>query len=699
MPEEKMVKGKMKEAEAKKEINHLRNVIERHNKKYYVDAAPEISDQEYDRLFKKLEKLEEAFPKLKDPASPTQRVGGEPLKEFNQVKHSVPMLSLDNTYSMEELKEFDQRVKKNLQSKGKLNDRDLFEGGNVEYFVEEKIDGVSIALRYENGRLVLGATRGDGARGDDITENLKTISDIPLQIPARNAAYKGDVPAVIEIRGEAYLSHEQFQRINKEKGKAGEDLFANPRNACAGSLKLLDPKTVASRKLKAFVHGLAVYKGKKALKSQSEAFRFLADLGFKVVPNSKLVEGIEAATKYIESFEKKRETLNYDIDGMVVKVDAFEFREVLGQTTKAPRWMIAYKYQAERAETALEDIKIQVGRTGVLTPVANLKPVLLAGTRVSRASLHNADEIKRLDARIGDTVIIEKSGDIIPKVIEVLTDKRKKQLAEYRFPDKCPVCSEKIQQIQGEVARRCMGLSCPAQLKARVRHFVSRDAMDIEGLGTVWVDQFVDKGLIKDLSDIYYLDRKEVRGLERMGEKSTDRLFEGIEKSKKAPLHRVIFGLGIPDVGQHAAYILAQRFQHLEKLAGAAQEELESIREIGPVTADSIHQFFNQQKTRKSLEKMRKAGLKFDIVEKTSGGTFFTGKTVVITGTLEKLDRKEAESTIRRLGGHPAGSVSKKTDYVVVGENPGSKVEKAKTLGIAVLNEKEFLLQLKKSGA
>ncbi len=669
----------MSAKEAKIEIEKLRKEIERHNRKYYVEAKPEISDFEFDKLMARLIELEKKFPELAAEDSPSQRVGGEPLKGFKQVTHTVPMLSLDNTYSFEEFQEFDKRVKKFLAKE------------KVEYWVEEKIDGVSLSLTYEKGILVLGATRGDGVRGDDITVNVKTIESIPLKL-------HGKFPDRLEVRAEAFISHEIFEKINKGKEKMGEELFANPRNACAGTLKQLDPKMVAARKLEAHVHGLAVFEGGKAPETQSAAVALLKSFGLPVVENARLCADEDEVQKYIQKFQDVKNTLRYDVDGLVVKVDRFEYQRALRTTSKSPRWAIAYKYPAEQAETLLEDISIQVGRTGTLTPVAHLKPVRLSGTTVSRASLHNADEIERLDARIGDIVKVEKSGEIIPKVVEVLTEKRKKTLKKFEFPKKCPVCGGKAEKVEGMVAIRCVNLGCPAQLRGRIRHYAMRDAMDIEGLGDMWIAAFVDKGLIKDLADIYDMDREVIASMERMGEKSTDNLFKAIEDSKKRPLERLIFGLGILDVGERGAHILAQKFKHLEKLEEASLEDLQSIREIGPITAQSVYDFFREPGTRKILARLKKAGVRFDIVEAVKTDTLFSGKTFVITGTLEKYERSEAEALIRGLGGHPSGSVSKKTDYVIVGEGAGSKETKARELGIKILDEKQFLKMLSDSG-
>jgi len=593
------------------------------------------------------------------------------------------MLSLDNTYSKEELTDFDGRVAKVLGS------------GKYAYFAEEKIDGVSITLVYENGFLKLGATRGDGKRGDDITENIKTIGSVPLKIPAPGAAFKGEVPKLLEVRGEAYISRQQFERINSEKEKAGGELFANPRNACAGSLKLLDPKLVASRKLDAFIHGMARYEGRSAPQSQSGAMELLKTMGFKTIPAARKCGGMDEVFSAIDHIEKKRAKLPYEIDGVVVKVDSFDQQKTLGMTSKSPRWMIAYKYPAERAETVLEDIRVQVGRTGVLTPVALLKPVRLAGTTVSRASLHNKDEIERLDARIGDSVLIEKSGEIIPKVVAVNKTKRRGDPAGFLFPEKCPVCGEDAGKIGEEVAIRCLNPLCRAKLKGALRHFAGREAMDIENLGVAIIDQLVDKGFVKDLADLYSLGVTDLEPLERMGEKSANNLVDGIERSKRRPLARLIFALGILDVGIHTAYILAGKFGSIEKLAAARAEDLEGIREIGPVTAESILHFFRQHSTKNLLAKLVRAGVQMDIIEEVDGANPLFGKTVVLTGTLETMERSAAEALLRKLGAHPSGSVSKKTDIVVAGPGAGSKLKKAQELGVTVWDEPRFLKELR----
>lgn len=674
---------KKAEAIAKK----LRKEIEKHNQLYYVEAKPRISDFEYDSLLSQLSDLEKKFPELLTADSPTQRVGGAPLKEFKTVMHAKALLSLDNTYTSEELFDFDERIKKFLAVE------------DIRYFVEEKIDGVSLALTYEKGRLVLAATRGDGKQGDDVTENVKTIRSLPLQIPGPKSNWRGKVPDLLEIRAEAYIPHAQFEKMNEEKNKNQEELFVNPRNACAGSLKLLDPKLVAERKLKVFIHGLASIEGMEKPKTQAEAHDLLRSLGFPVILHSHLCKNIQDVQDYIRKFEMKRSGLDYDTDGMVVKVDSLEHQKSLGFTSKAPRFMIAYKYPAEKKETILRNIVIQVGRTGTLTPVAILEPVFLSGTTVSRASLHNADEIERLDARIGDVVVVEKSGEIIPKVVQVRHEKRKTQLPQFKFPRKCPVCSHFVEKMGEEVAIRCLNPSCPAQIKARIKHFAQRDAMNIEGLGISLIEQLVEKKMIKELSDIYHLHRDLLIDLERMGEKSADNLLGEIEASKKRPLQRLIFGLGILDVGEHAAYLLANQFKNLDKLAEATEESLQNIREIGPRTAQSIVRFFHESGTKEVLEKLKQAGVKFDIVEKiVATQNPFTGKTVVITGALEKYERSQAEAIIRSLGGHPTSSVSRKTNILIAGESAGSKLSKAQEFGVEIISEKDFLALLKKSG-
>ena len=661
----------MEKQKAEREIDKLRSEIRHHDRLYYAENKPAISDHEYDALIKKLEKLEGEFPNLVTADSPTQRVGGEPLKEFHSVKHLTPMLSMDNTYSADELRAFDKRTRKNLP------------GQKVEYVVELKFDGVSVSLLYKEGRFAIGATRGDGTTGDDISNNLKTIGSIPLLLEG------GDIPEVFEARGEAYMDRKKFLKINRDKEKAGESLFANPRNAAAGSLKLFDPKTVAKRGLDIFLYAVGHCEG-KSFASHLEVLKFLKKAGFKVNPYFKLCSDIDEAIDYCDQWEDKRDSLGYNTDGMVVKVNSLQQQKKLGRTTKAPRWMISYKFPASKVETKLKDIVIQVGRTGALTPVAILEPVHVSGTVVSRATLHNVDEIERLDVKIGDTVLIEKSGEIIPKVDSVVKNKRTGKERNFKMSQECPACGTRVVRPPGEVAVRCDNVACPAQLKMKILHFAGRGAMDIEGLGDKIVDQMVDEGLVKDYGDIYYLDQEKISELERLAEKSASNLIEAIEKSKGNSLYRLIFGLGIRHVGVHAARLLAEHFHSIDAIVKKEKEALEAIPEIGPVMAESIHRFFRTKENLNVVEKLEKAGLR--MTEKPAAGRpgKLTGKTFVFTGTLESLSRQEAQEIIISLGGKASSAVSGGTDFVVSGSEPGSKITKAKKLGVKIIKEEEF---------
>ncbi len=674
----------MAKKEINKEIEDLRQLIRYHDRKYYIEANPEISDFDYDSLMKKLKGLESKNPSLITPDSPTQRVAGEPQEEFKTVEHRIRMLSMDNTYSYDELKDFDKRVIK-------------FLGRKTEYFVEEKIDGVSISLIYENGVLSQAVTRGDGRFGDDVTDNIRTIKSVPLRIPLSKKHFPGKIPSLLEVRGEVYMPRKIFTKINKEKIKNEEDPFANPRNACAGSLKLLDASLVAKRGLEIFVHGLGYSEGEVPLR-QSDFFKFLERLGFTVDKNFKLCRNIDEVISFCGEHYKVKEKLDYDIDGMVIKVDLFSDQKILGNTTKSPRWQIAYKYPAEQEQTVLENIQVQVGRTGVLTPVALLKPVQLSGTTVSRASLHNKDEIERLDARIGDFVVVEKSGEIIPKVIKVLANKRKGSLSKFKFPKECPVCGSKVVRDEGEVAVRCISPNCPAQLKGKIRHWSQRSAMDIQGLGIQLINQLVDKNIVHDVGDLYKLTSDELKSLERMAEKSAQNIIKGIEQSKNRPLGRLIFALGIPNVGEHAGAILADRFHSLDKVAEVSYDDLCGIHEIGPVMAKSICDFFVLKSTVKLLEKLKSSGVNFVLKEKTSRSKTspLLGKTFVITGTLEKYSRIDAQNAIKQLGGKVTSAVSKSTDFVVVGKEPGTKYKRGVSLGVPILEEKDFYSLIKK---
>ncbi len=661
--------------DVKKRIEELRRLINKYDYEYYVLAQPSISDYEYDQLMKELEALEKAHPELITPDSPTQRVSGQPIKEFPTVQHRKPMLSLANTYNEMEFREFDQRVRQALP------------GETVEYVTELKIDGIAISLHYENRRFVRGVTRGDGLQGDDITPNLRTIRSIPLVV--RNVQ---NVPEFFEVRGEIYMSKEAFVRLNREREEQGETLFANPRNAAAGSLKLQDPRIVAERGLNLFSYYIDADVPGFVRPTHFENLKLLQELGFPVNPHFRLCKSVDEVLDFVKEWEAKRDSLPYEIDGVVVKVNKLEQQERLGATAKSPRWAIAFKFKAQQAETLLEKITWQVGRTGIVTPVAELKPVPLAGTTVSRATLHNADEIRRKDIRERDWVFIEKGGDIIPKVVGVDLKKRPKDSKPAEIPKTCPVCGTELVQFEGEVAIRCPNLSCPAQIKRRIEHFASRGAMDIEGLGTALVEMLVDKGLIKDIADIYQLKKEEVAQLERMGEKSAKNLMEAIEKSKQQPLDRLIFALGIPYIGATAAKILAKHFKTLEALQNATKEELEQIDGIGEKMAESIVRYFKNEHNRRILKRLKQAGVKTELEEDaTVENPVLQGMTFVLTGTLPHLKREEAKALIEKYGGKVSSSVSKKTTYVLAGADPGSKLNKAQQLGIPIIDEATFL--------
>ena len=664
----------MERSKIKDQIYRLREEIRCHDRLYYIESKPKISDQEYDLLLKRLQRIEKENPEFITPDSPTQRVGGPPVGGFTVVEHKVQMLSMDNTYNHDELRAFDERVKKNLG------------GERYEYVVELKIDGVSVSLTYGKGLFVRGATRGDGFKGDDVSVNLKTIRSIPLKL----TPLKGDAaPKFMEVRGEVYMKLESFKKINKDKKKRGEELFANPRNAAAGSLKLLDPGIVAKRGLDIFAHGIGYFEG-APFESQSELLEGLRGLGFRVNPNYKKCSNIDEALKFCDVWQKKREDLDYDIDGMVVKVDSFAQQKKLGKTTKSPRWMIAYKFPAERVETKLEDIKIQVGRTGALTPVAVLKPVFVAGTTVKHASLHNMDEIERKDVKIGDTVILEKAGEIIPQIVDIVKSKRTGKEKKFDMPARCPVCKGPVRREEGEVAYRCENVFCPAQLKENLIHFASRAAMDIEGMGEAMVDQLVENKLVSDYGDIYNLKFEAVRSLERMGDKSARNLIDAIGKSKNNTLSRFIYALGIRHVGEHIAGVLARTFHSMDKISELTVEELSKTSEIGPVVAQSIYEFSRNPANKKVLKVLRDAGIRFAEKLRSSATMRLAGKTFVFTGELKGYSRPDAEEIVRGLGGNASSGVSKKTDFVVAGENPGSKYDKAKQLGVRTIDEEQF---------
>jgi DNA ligase (NAD+) len=661
-------------AQARKEIERLRRLIRYHDHKYYVENAPEISDAEYDRLYRALKDLEAQFPQLITPNSPTQRIAEKPLTGFRVVRHRQPMLSMDNTYSAEELREFDRRIKRFLSVP------------SVAYLVELKLDGVSVSLTYQDGQFVQGASRGDGERGDDITANLKVLRTLPLILDAP----KGDlIPRWMEVRGEVIMPRPAFEALNRQRAKEGEPLFANPRNAAAGSLKQLDPRIVAQRGLTLFCYGVGAVEG-RTFSTQKEVLEFLKACGFPVNPHDRLCQGIEEVIAYCDVWDEKRKQLDYDTDGMVVKVNDLDQQRRLGVTAKSPRYMIAYKFPAERAITQLLDIRVQVGRTGTLTPVAHLKPVLLAGTTVSHASLHNQDEIRRKDIRIGDWVVIEKAGEIIPQVVEVVRSKRSGKERSFAMPTRCPACGGKVYRDEEEVAVRCGNLDCPAQLKERIIHFAQRTAMDIEGLGDALAEQCVARGLVKDVGDLYRLKESDLVSLERMGKKSAQKLLAHIEASKDRPLARLIFALGIRHVGSATAEALARHFGSMDRLMEATHATLMDLPEVGPVVADSIIQFFQSPANRAVLQKLKTAGLKWKEEAPTLISRRLEGQTVVFTGELSRWKRHEAEGLVRAHGGEVGSSVTRKTTLVVVGANPGSKYEKAKALGVRTVDEMEF---------
>jgi DNA ligase (NAD+) len=668
-----------------KRIQKLREEIEKYDYYYYVLAQPLISDEEYDKLYKELEKLEAENPHLITHDSPTQRVGKDLTKEFKPVNHLVPMLSLANTYDEQDVYDFDRRVREGLPANEK-----------VEYVVEYKIDGASVSLRYIDGKLFTAATRGDGTVGEEITNNVKTIKAVPMKIkkPAATKYKLND----FEARGEIYMNIAEFEALNREREKNGEKLFANPRNSAAGTLKLQNPQIVASRKLNIFLYSLISLEDE--FQSQSENLELLRQMGFRVNYDYRVCKNIEEVLQVCKEFEEKRDTLEYEIDGAVIKVNSIRQQNILGSIAKSPRWAVAYKFKAKQAFTYVRDIVWQVGRTGAVTPVAELEPVRLAGSTISRATLHNYDEIKRKDIRVGDKVVIEKGGDVIPKVVAVITEERKSVSKPTKPPERCPVCKSKLYKPEDEVALYCENPECPAQIKGRLIHFASRGAMDIEGLGEALVDLFVEKGFLKTFSDIYELKnhRDQLIQIERLGEKSVDNLLNAIEKSKSQPFEKVLFALGIRYVGAGVAQKLAEHFGSIDALINASEEEILSVYEIGPSISRSVKQFFSDKHNLEHIEKLKNAGLNFSSEQKKPvKDNFFKDKTFVLTGTLSSFSRDEAAARIKKLGGKVASAVSKNTDYVIAGEKAGSKLDKAKTLGVKILNEEEFLKLLEEN--
>ena len=652
---------------ARKRAEELAELIRHHERKYFVEAAPEISDFEFDQLVKELESLEEAHPELRTTDSPTQRVGGEPIDRFRAVTHAVPMLSLANTYSEEEVREFDRRAREGLPNE------------TVEYHVELKFDGVAVSARYVDGVLDLGATRGDGLTGDDITANLRTIRSLPLRV---------DESRPFEVRGEVFLTRPDFDALNARREKEGLETFVNPRNTTAGTLKQLDPKMVASRNLRIFVYA-SPNGAELGYETHSRMMDRLRELGFPVNEHRAVLKDVDAVLDHVAAWAERRHELEYETDGIVVKVDSYEQQERLGATSKAPRWAMAFKFPAAGEATVLKDILVQIGRTGTATPVADLEPVFVGGSTVSRATLHNLEEVRRKDVRVGDTVLVEKGGDVIPKVAGVILEKRPKGARPWRFPKKCPVCGQPLVDDEEEVAIRCVNIRCRAQIEGRIEHFAARTAMDIEGLGTKLIEQLVSRELVSDVGDLYSLKYEDLVELERMGDLSTRNLLAGLETSKERAFHRVLYAIGIRHVGAHVARVLADARGSMDSLRSATVEELVEIHEVGETVARSVVDFFGQKESMAVVEKLRKAGLQFE-ADVSAESKPLAGKTVVLTGALSRYTRNQAADLLRERGARVAGSVSAKTDYLVAGEAAGSKRKKAEGLGVPVLDEEAF---------
>lgn len=660
---------------SEKRIAELIEKINYHNYLYYVLDSPEIADSEYDRLMRELSELEDLYPDLISPESPTQRVGAHPLGEFKPVTHTIPLLSLSNTESEEDTREFDRRIKRLLN---------VSEEEHIEYVAEPKLDGLAVELVYERGILKVGSTRGDGYTGEDVTLNIKTIKTIPLSL----LTIHKDTPDKLEVRGEVFIKLQDFQGLNRRREESGEPLFANPRNAAAGSLRQLDSAITARRPLDIFFYGVGDVTDIK-FKTQWETLDTLKKLGLKTNPLNKICTGITEVVDYFREIEDRRDALEYEIDGVVVKVNSTELQDRLGSVARSPRWAVAYKFKPRQGTTVIENIEVQVGRTGILTPVAIMNPVRIGGVTVSRATLHNQDEIDRKGIRIGDTVLIQRAGDVIPKVIKVITSGGSDP---YNLPDKCPVCGSDV--LKEDVYYRCTGINCPAQLKERVRHFASRRAMDIEGLGDKLTEQLVNKGLVKNISDIYYLNKGQIAGLDRMAEKSAGNIIDALEASKERDLARIIFALGIRHAGEQTAKLLASGFGSIETLMSATEEDLQSIETIGPEIAQSVVKFFNQEDNKREISRLQDAGVRFPAQGVTVTDVKLQGKVFVFTGTLRSFTRDEAKEKVENLGGHVASGVSRNTDFVVAGEDAGSKAGKAEELGVRIITEEDFLKML-----
>ncbi|MGD2125634.1 MAG: NAD-dependent DNA ligase LigA [Desulfobacteraceae bacterium] len=654
-------------------VNVLREAINHHNYLYYVLDSPEIPDAEYDRLFDELSALEKRYPQLISPDSPTQRVGAAPLEEFNTVRHSLPMLSLNKATSEPEFLDFHRRV------------RDLTKEsrGETTYTVEPKFDGLAVELIYNMGVLSLGATRGDGLVGEDVTLNLRTVKSIPLRLMGKQ------VPDLIEVRGEIMMNKKDFDQLNKAREKSGEPLFANPRNAAAGSVRQLDPKVTSTRPLNMLAYGTGRVEG-KALTNHWDAILYLKQLGFKVSQYAELCKNVEQVETYYDKILSLRNDLPYEIDGIVIKVNEFALQRTMGELSRSPRWAVAWKFPPQQEQTGVRDIIVSVGRTGALTPVAILEPVRVGGVEVSRATLHNEDEVRKKDVRIGDTVIIQRAGDVIPEVVKVIASKRTGKEKTFIMPDKCPICGSKVERPEGEAVHRCTGMACAAQIKENLFHFASKGAMDMDGLGHKFLEQMVDKGIIQDPADLYFLKKEDFMKMDRMGEKLAENLLNAIDKSRNRSLSNLIYALGIRNVGTHLAGVLAKHFKSIDRLAEQGIEDLTQIHEIGPIVAESIYNFFHNPKNLAVLEKLKKGGVTFPVEEAESVETPLAGQTFVLTGGLDAFTREEARAIIEDMGGRVSSSVSKKTDFVIIGTDPGSKYAKAQQLGIKTLNEDEF---------
>ena len=672
--------AKNKENEVQRQVDALRDEIRRHEHLYYVLDSPELSDADFDRLMQELKRLEAAHPELIMPDSPTQRVGGKPREGFVKLQHSRPMLSLDNAYNEQELRDWDRRA------------RELAGPEKLEYVCELKLDGMSLALTYADGKLKTGVTRGDGSVGEDVTSNVRTMRTVPLSISAATLK-KAGIPADFEARGEVIMPLAAFERMNDERERQGLSRFANPRNAAAGTIRVLEPNIVAQRRLDFYAYFLLV-NGKYYPEKHSHALKALHEAGFRVNPHHVLASGIDQVLEFIGKGEQMREKLPYEIDGVVVKVNSIRARDRLGFTGKAPRWAIAYKYAARSGVTQIEDIRVQVGRTGKLTPVAWLKPIPIGGTTVSRATLHNMDEIDRLGVKIGDWVLVERGGDVIPKVVKVITDRdHPRGEKQFQMPERCPECGGHVVRVEGEADHRCVNAACPAKLRESILHFAARSVMNIEGMGESLVNQLCDRRLVNDIADIYELNREKLLSLDRIGEKSAQNLLDEIALSRKLPLDRVIFGLGIRFVGERTAQFLAEHFGSMDALLSASLDDLQAVNEVGPRIAESIHEFFAEPRNQKLVERLRKH-LNFT-GKKRERGTALAGKTFVITGTLASYSRDDAKRMIEDAGGKVSGSVSKKTDYLIAGDDPGSKLDKARELGVQVIGENEMLALLR----